>query len=65
MDKFLILFKATDLIELLLDKVFNGFDVVISYLLDILYTLCIILRELTVNNTQSFETVCVDRSQLG
>ena len=50
-DKLLVVFEATYLVQFLLDEILNSFYIVIGYLLDILHALCIILGKITIDST--------------
>ena len=51
MDEFLVLVES-ETVELVLDEIFNGLDIVIGYLLDILDLLCLGWSEVLINSTE-------------
>ena len=63
-DKLLVGIQATNLVELFLDEVLNGFHVMVGNLLNVFHTLCSLLVEIAVDVTQTLKQLLVERSQL-
>ena len=51
-------------VKLLLDEILYCFHIMVSYLLDVLYTLCVLLREVLVDTTKLWEERLVELSKL-
>ena len=64
MYEFLVGFQPAYGVELLLDEVFHGLDVVVCHLLYVLHAACVGLGKVCVDGAQAAEEAMVERGQL-
>ena len=65
MDKLLVSLEPANLVELLLNEILHGLDVVVGNLLNILHVLCRLLVEGAVDVAQTIEKGMIERGELG
>ena len=65
MDKLLVSLEPANLVELLLEEILHGLDVVVGNLLNILHVLCRLLVEGAVDVAQTIEKGMIERGELG